>query len=215
MTVWAEEKQSRGVCFCVFHRWQQQIWAAADAFGCFKSRHINNSTSQGESRLPSCLASCPSFCLTWQTQCAPPPTPTPPPSPTLQPSTRTHRPADLCPSWVRRRRHEEVKEKVGWQKKRRNDKWQRRDKRLLWKWIVPRQQAGGIDMQMVAAAAGCEGPEYTVWHLQCTKLLTPPTTSTSFLMQTLQSRLMIAVHFLCRERDLCLNNVLPLMSLSH
>lgn len=33
-------------------------------FGCFKSRHINNGTSWGEAGLPSCLASCRSFCLT-------------------------------------------------------------------------------------------------------------------------------------------------------
>ncbi len=63
--------------FCVTLRSgsEQQRSPPPVTFGCFKSRHINNGTSRGESRLPSCLASCRSFCLAWQTQCVLPPLP--------------------------------------------------------------------------------------------------------------------------------------------
>ena len=84
-------------------------------FGCFKSRHINNGTSWGESRLPSCLASCRSFCLTWQTQCVLPSflllllllllhssTPITPSSPSRPPSLPPSRIRQ--PSWSKPRR---------------------------------------------------------------------------------------------------------------
>lgn len=92
--------------FCIFHLQamfcatlgsgsEQQRSPLPVTFGCFKSRHWNNGTSWGESRLPSCLASCRSFCLTWQTQCAPT---TPHPLLFLHPSPL---PADFSPSWIR------------------------------------------------------------------------------------------------------------------
>lgn len=70
--------------FCIFHLQaecleplrsgpEQQRSPPSVTFGCFKSHHINNGISWVETHLPSCLASCRSFCLTGQTQCVLPP----------------------------------------------------------------------------------------------------------------------------------------------